>query len=155
MKSSRIIAGAVCAAIIVSAASVVYFQHTSTASAEQITVTGSKVLPDITPGPDTIYGYVKDKNLNGIPGATVSIYNVNVVDGYPLSDGLVDITGNPVTTASDDSVGFYAFEGLQPGYYNVTAEKNGHLWFAIVNVTGSDVNGVECFVAIPDYVNPA
>jgi hypothetical protein len=132
-----------------------YFQHTSTASAEQITVTGSKVLPDITPGPDTIYGYVKDKNLNGISGATVTIYNVNVVDSYPLSDGLVDIAGNPTMTASDSFAGFYAFEGLQPGLYNVTAEIEGHMWFAIVNMTGSDASGVEHNVAIPDYVNPA
>jgi hypothetical protein len=154
MKSTLKLIGAVCMAILVCGMAIVYFQHTAMASAEQSAVTGSKIPPGVTPGPETIYGYVQDKNKDGIPGATVTVYNVNVVDGYLLSDGLANIENNPGIAASDSFAGFYSSEGLQPGFYNVTAEIDGHMWFAIVNVTGSDIDGVERNVAIPDYKNP-
>jgi hypothetical protein len=154
MKSSLMFIVTVCIMIVAGVALFIYFEHRSITNVEQSRAVDSKLSPGVKFTPGTIYGFVMDKNKNGIPGATVTTYSVNVIDGYPLSDGLVDIANNPQTTASDDYTGFFAFEDLQPGYYNITAEKDGHMWFAIVNVTGMDFDGIEHGVVIPDYMKP-
>lgn len=104
----------------------------------------------------TIYGYVTDKNQDGIPGADVTAWYGHNTDTPPffVNDGIARCQKNPVKSAEGIDAGLYWFEGLQSGWYNITAEIDGHMWFSRVNLTGADDNGTKASIAIPDYVNP-
>jgi len=107
----------------------------------------------------TISGMVTDKNKNGIPNATVTLWTTKWQNGTYENQKKVNSLENPQQTVSRPeiaAIGTYTYYRIPSGYYNVTAEKadsagNVHIWFAWVNLTaGTATNNV----ALPDYVVP-
>lgn len=103
----------------------------------------------------TISGMVVDKNKNGIPNATVTLYETRWNETTCENVKPVDHPQNPQLTVSDPMVaciGTYTYYDVPLGTYNLTAEKDGHMWFACVNASspGTHTNNI----AIPDYKLP-
>ena len=122
-------------------------------------------LPRTSPSPAptapgySLSGFVIDKNKNGIPGASVTLYEAafNNSSGGFDNVKLADVADNPQLTISDPTVagvGTYTYFNVPAGLYNLTAEKDGHSWFTNVNVTGT-WGAVAADIMIPDYVRPA
>jgi len=103
-------------------------------------------------------GVVYDQNEVAVPGATVTIYKVIDGTGGRVNGEKLDIkytpqmpnSGNPQTTndGSTAAMGSYMFSGVPAGAYNVTAEKEGRLWYANVEWGQGSPN---VNIAIPDY----
>lgn len=107
----------------------------------------------------TLCGFVTDKNQNGIPGAKVTVYEavINNSSGGFDNVKVAATENNPQLTNSDPSIaaiGTHTFYKVPQGYYNVTAEKDGHIQFAIVNAT-SAVGTRTLNINMPDYIQPA
>jgi PGF-CTERM protein len=104
----------------------------------------------------TVSGIVTDRNKNGIPGATVTLWvrEWNASKLMWVNVEKADVAENP-QDANDGrtaAVGMYTYEKVPWGLYNVTAEKDGHIYFAFVNLTEGTYTAN---VAIPDFVyNP-
>lgn len=108
----------------------------------------------------TISGLVSDKNRQGIPLANVTLWYAEV--NYTAdstghiwdSKGIVKVPENPQLSNDGRTgpLGIYTYERIPWGLYNVTAEKDNHLWFAHVNLTAGTYTAN---VAIPDYVYTA
>lgn len=102
-----------------------------------------------------ISGFITDKNKNGIPGANVTLMEAridNATDTF-VNVRPATVDGNPQVSDIDPTiaaVGTYTFYKVPYGFYNITAEKDGHVWFAVVNATYAGTQTVN--VAIPDYV---
>jgi protocatechuate 3,4-dioxygenase beta subunit len=115
---------------------------------------------DTADGLATISGFVTDRLMNGIPGATVELWEMRYdsATGQYVNSGRVVMNGNLQTTNSDgtfDAIGTYQFPDVPQGVYNVTAEvidSSGvsHQWFRIANASqpGSTIVNI----AIPDYI---
>jgi PGF-CTERM protein len=121
------------------------------------TITYNTIIEDYVDvdvvGWGTISGFVTDKNRNGIPNADVTLwyYKKNSTTGDFENTKIVKVPENP--QKSNDgrtaAIGTYTYERIPWGLYNVTAEKDGHMYFAIVNLTkGTATHNV----AIPDFV---
>ncbi len=88
-----------------------------------------KVIPgNVASG--TVYGYVKeyvkDNGYVPVSGANVTLYSC-VIGGSSMpyvNTVMVNVTSNPQLSEAGDE-GLFRFDGLAPGLYNVTAEKNG------------------------------
>jgi hypothetical protein len=105
------------------------------------------IPPDISNG--SLYGFVILNTPIGeiyqkrTAGATVTIYSClpyNASSDCNVNTGLVNIPDNPQVSMSGDNIGMYRFNGLTPGYYNVTVEKNGMTGFQIINFTSNEAN---------------
>ncbi len=117
----------------------------------------------------TVSGIVTDQNKVGIPYANVTLYyavqNDSVAEQYD-TNGIVKIPENP--QQSNDgrtaAVGMYTYYRVPWGLYNVTAEKEGHLYYAVFLLgphNATDTAGQANFngeigtathnIAIPDY----
>jgi len=119
----------------------------------------------------TVSGIVTDQNKVGIPNANVTLWNVqwnNSTNRWENTQW-VDIPENP--QLSNDgrtaAVGMYTYYRVPWNVYNVTGEKEGHLWYAIfvlgpwpgdvdayknaTYVPGSEYGTATHNIAIPDY----
>ncbi|WP_174591277.1 PGF-CTERM sorting domain-containing protein [Methanocella conradii] len=131
----------------------------------------------------TVSGVVTDQNKNGIPNANVTLWNVKWnTTTYTRSDGsnytvggwentkIVKIPENP--QLSNDgrtaAIGMYTYFRVPEDVYNVTGEKDGHVYYAVFCL-GSWPGDVKAYqnateippcefgtathnIAIPDYV---
>lgn len=95
----------------------------------------------------TVSGLVSDTNRNGVPNANVTLWHW---DGEK-NTGILRAPDNPQLSndGSTGPIGTYTFTYVPRGDYNVTAEKDGHMYFAMVHVTQGTYTAN---VAIPDYV---
>jgi hypothetical protein len=96
----------------------------------------------------SLYGFVILNNGSGqiyqkrVAGATVTLYSClsyNASNGN-VNTGLVNIPDNPQISMSGDDIGMYQFNGLKPGFYNVTVEMDGMTGFQIINFTSDEAN---------------
>lgn len=95
----------------------------------------------------TVSGIVSDENRNGIPDATVTVWKWNGT----ANTEMLAAADNPQLSNDRPTIGFYTFVYVPVGSYNVTAEKDGHVWYRLFDVV--DGRGtVTANVAIPDYV---
>jgi len=97
----------------------------------------------------TVSGMVTDKNKNGVPFANVTLW---VWDGSNV--GVLQAPDNPQLTndGSTAAIGTFTFTYVPHGTYNLTAEKDGHVYFAMVYM---DIGTYTANVAFPDYAVPA
>jgi len=97
----------------------------------------------------TVSGVVTDKNKNGVPDAKVTLWVWNGTANI----GIIDTPDNPQLTndGSTAAIGTYTFSRVPVGVYNLTAEKDGHVYFAMVYM---NVGTYTANVAFPDYVFP-
>jgi hypothetical protein len=97
----------------------------------------------------TVSGFVTDKNQFGVPYATMTLWHWNG-DGRP-NEVMLRSPDNPQLTndGSTAAIGTYTFTYVPAGLYNLTAEKDGNEYFALVNVTAGTYTAN---VAFPDYV---
>lgn len=97
----------------------------------------------------TVSGMVTDKNQNGVPYAKMTLWawNGTANTGILLSSDNPQLTNDGSTAA----IGTYTFTYVPVGTYNLTAEKDGHVYFAMVYMT---VGTYTANVAFPDYVFP-
>jgi len=104
------------------------------------------IIPAAAQGGDTITGVVLSSGSQSVPDATVTLYDM---DGY-----LVDVPNNPQQSSGGmgTEAGIYTFYNVPPGVYNVTAEKNGVLYFAIADVSGGGTATAN--VVLPGYFEP-
>jgi hypothetical protein len=95
----------------------------------------------------TVSGVVTDKNRNGVPYANVTIW---YWDGRE-NTGIVRCPDNPQLSSDGRTatIGTYTFVYVPQGDFNVTAEKDGHIYYAVISV---DQGTTTANVAIPDYV---
>ncbi len=117
----------------------------------------------------TVSGIITDQNKVGIPYANVTLWyavqNGTVAEQYD-NNGIVKIPENP--QQSNDgrtaAVGMYTYYRVPWGLYNVTAEKQGHVYYAVFVLgpnTATSIAGAKNFngeigtathnIAIPDY----
>jgi hypothetical protein len=98
----------------------------------------------------TVSGMVTDKNQNGVPDARMTLWVWNGTDNV----GIILAPDNPQLTndGSTAAIGTYTFTYVPSGVYNLTAEKDGHVYFAMVYLT---VGTYTANVAFPDYVYTA
>jgi PGF-CTERM protein len=119
----------------------------------------------------TVSGIVTDQNKVGIPNANVTLWNVkwNETSGKWENTKPVNIPENP--QLSNDgrtaAVGMYTYYRVPWNIYNVTGEKEGHIWYAMF-VLGPTPTDIEDYanasfwpgeeygtathnIAIPDY----
>ena len=89
-------------------------------------------------------GIVYDQNKVPLPGAVVTIYKST---GEKL--GIAD---NPQysSNGTTGAAGSYMFRSVPAGHYNVTAEKEGRLWYATVD-WGENASLDNVNIAIPDF----
>lgn len=97
----------------------------------------------------TVSGMVTDRNQNGVPYAKMTLWVWNGTDNI----GILDAPDNPQLTndGSTAAIGTYTFSQVPSGTYNLTAEKDGHVYFAMVYM---NVGTYTANVAFPDYVFP-
>ncbi len=97
----------------------------------------------------TVSGVVTDKNKNGVPDAKVTLWVWNGTANV----GIINTPDNPQLTndGSTAAIGTYTFSRVPVGVYNLTAEKDGHVYFAMVYM---NVGTYTANVAFPDYVFP-
>lgn len=80
------------------------------------------IPPETNLSNNTIYGFVKDKNGVRLPNANVTI----AVLGNNTGDMYGQTIGKTQTLSNDSGyAGFYSFEGLTVGNYNLIFEKDG------------------------------
>jgi len=119
----------------------------------------------------TVSGIVTDQNKVGIPNANVTLWNVqwNNSTGAWENTKVLGIPENP--QLSNDgrtaAIGMYTYYRVPWDVYNVTGEKEGHLWYALF-VLGPRPDAVDAYkqsnywpgsefgtathnIAIPDY----
>jgi len=117
----------------------------------------------------TVSGIITDQNKVGIPYANVTLWNAEqnstVAEQYD-NTGIVKIPENP--QQSNDgrtaAVGMYTYYRVPWGLYNVTAEKEGHVYYAVfvlgpnyaTSAAGSqnfngEIGTATHNIAIPDY----
>ncbi|WP_424359774.1 carboxypeptidase regulatory-like domain-containing protein [Methanocella sp. MCL-LM] len=98
----------------------------------------------------TVSGFVTDKNKNGVPNAKVTLWVWNGTSNV----GVLRAPDNPQLTndGSTAAIGTYTYSRVPKGTYNLTAEKDGHVYFAMVYM---NVGTYTANVAFPDYVYPA
>lgn len=120
----------------------------------------------------TLSGIVTDQNKVGIPGAIVTLWNVrwdNASGTYVNTKLAGGITDNPILSdnGTTGAVGMYTFYRVPWNVYNVTAEKDGHLWYSVLLLgpwpedneayknasfrPGSEFGTAVHNIAIPDY----
>lgn len=89
-------------------------------------------------------GMVYDQNKVPLPGAVVTIYT--------SSGEKLNMKDNPQYTSngSTGAAGSYMFRSVPEGSYNVTAEKEGHMWYATVE-WGENASLDNLNIAIPDF----
>ncbi|WP_254591209.1 carboxypeptidase-like regulatory domain-containing protein [Methanocella conradii] len=97
----------------------------------------------------TVSGMVTDQNKNGVPDATVTLWIWNGTANVKM----LAARDNP--QLSNDgrtaAIGTYTFVYVPVGSYNVTAEKDGHVYYRLVSLHEGQ-GTVTANVAIPDYV---
>ncbi|CAJ37673.1 carboxypeptidase-like regulatory domain-containing protein [Methanocella arvoryzae] len=98
----------------------------------------------------TVSGVVTDKNKNGVPYAKVTLWVWNGTDNV----GVLRAPDNPQLTSDGRTaaIGTYTFSRVPRGTYNLTAERDGHVYYAMVYM---NVGTYTANVAFPDYVYPA
>ncbi len=97
----------------------------------------------------TVSGIVTDQNRNGIPDATVTLWHWNgTANTKMLASKDNPQLSNDGRTAAP---GMYTFVYVPVGSYNVTAEKQGHSYYRLIDMyEGSGT--ITANVAIPDFV---
>lgn len=101
---------------------------------------------------NTIYGFIAhydaatDKT-QPVSGANVSLYRCTGYDrtGKNTNRELVSTFNNAQIYIENESTGFFRFDGIQPGYYNLTANKGGLTDSMVVNFTGGDVSKYQVY----------
>ena len=112
--------------------------------------------------PDASFGYINglmtDMNKNGMPDVTVTLWEVRLdnATGSYVNVGLADVERNPQVSWGEqdgNATGDYLFINVPPGTYNLTAEKDGHMAYSLVNVTRGTTT---MNLALPElvYVDP-
>src|SRR5271157_11979 len=94
----------------------------------------------------TVSGIVSDENKNGIPDATVTLWKWNGTANVEM----LNASHNPQLSNDRPTIGFYTFVYVPVGSYNVTAEKEGHIYYRLFNMY-QGLGTVTANVAIPDY----
>ncbi len=80
----------------------------------------------------SISGIVRDDHANGISGATVTLYNGNMINNQFTNSNIVDISNNPQTTSDSPAKGMFVYTRLPKGTYNLTVEKDGYFGSEII-----------------------
>ncbi|HTY91205.1 MAG TPA: carboxypeptidase-like regulatory domain-containing protein [Methanocella sp.] len=97
----------------------------------------------------TVSGIVTDQNRNGVPDATVTLWLWNGT----ANTKMLAAHDNP--QLSNDgrtaAIGMYTFVYVPAGSYNVTAEKDGHRYYRLLDMYEQS-GTITANVAIPDYV---
>lgn len=95
----------------------------------------------------TVSGVVTDKNKNGVPYAKVTLWYWTFYGNQTM----LYSSDNPQLTndGSTAAIGTYTFTYVPEGVYNVTAERDGHVYYAIVYMTAGTYTAN---IAFPDYV---
>jgi len=100
----------------------------------------------------TVSGIVTDQNRNGIPDATVTLWLWNgTANTKKLASRDNPQLSNDGRTAAP---GTYTFVYVPAGSYNVTAEKEGHGYYALFDLHEGE-GTITANVAIPDYTYQA
>jgi PGF-CTERM protein len=120
----------------------------------------------------TVSGIVSDENKIGIPNANVTLYNVqwNNTTGQWENTVKVNIPENPQLSndgRNGQTIGLYTYYRVPWNVYNVTGEKEGHVYFAVfclgpwpsdiaaysgtTQQPGSEFGTATHNIAIPDY----
>jgi hypothetical protein len=101
----------------------------------------------------TVSGIVTDQNRNGIPDATVTLWHWNGTNVKALASKDNPQLSNDGRTAAP---GMYTFVYVPVGSYNVTADKDGHVYYRLFDMNEGQ-GTVTANVAIPDYayISPA
>ena len=96
----------------------------------------------------TVSGIVTDQNRNGIPDATVTLWQWNGTDNVNMlaSSDNPQLSNDGRTAAP----GMYTFVYVPVGSYNVTAEKDGHIYYSLFDLHQGQ-GTITANVAIPDY----
>jgi hypothetical protein len=97
----------------------------------------------------SITGIVTSANNAAVPGAIVTLWAVE--DGTIVQAA---VPNNPQYTSdlSTSLPGAYAFTGVPPGKYNVTAAWGQYWYYTEVNLTGGTATAN---IVIPEYINVA
>ncbi len=96
----------------------------------------------------TVSGIVTDQNRRGIPDATVTLWLWNgTANAQKLAARDNPQLSNDGRTAAP---GMYTFVYVPVGSYNVTAEKEGHVYYRLFDMHEGE-GTVTANVAIPDY----
>jgi hypothetical protein len=95
----------------------------------------------------TVSGVVTDKYQNGVPYSKVTLWHWT---GDNNTNMLMS-SDNPQLTndGSTATIGTYTFVYVPIGVYNLTAEKDGHVYYAIVYL---EAGTYTANVAFPDYI---
>ncbi len=75
----------------------------------------------------SISGMIRDDHGNGISGATVTLYNGNIINKQFINSNIVDTLNNPQMTSDSPIKGMFVFTSLPKGEYNITVEKDGYI----------------------------
>ncbi len=96
----------------------------------------------------TVSGIVTDQNRAGIPDATVTLWLWNGT----ANTRMLAARDNPQLSNDGRTAapGTYTFVYVPAGSYNVTAEKEGHAWYALFDLREGE-GTITANVAIPDY----
>ncbi len=101
----------------------------------------------------TVSGIVTDENRNGIPDATVTLWEWNGTANVKMlaSHDNPQLSNDGRTAAT----GMYTFTYVPTGSYNVTGEKDGHIYYRLFDLHDGE-GTITANVAIPDYayINP-
>jgi len=114
-------------------------------------------VPGQSSGTDgQISGMVLDKNLNGVPGATVKLWETSYdpSTGQYHNVGLVSIAENPQLSNSNSYIeapGTYSFQNVPDGVYNITGEKSETVGFAIIHVNSAYQGTITANIVLADY----
>lgn len=118
-----------------------------------------------------VSGIVTDMNRVGIPNANVTLWNVkwNETLGRWENTKKVNIPENPQLSNDGRTAarGMYTYYKVPYNVYNVTGEREGHIWYAVfvlgpwpsdvkdytnaTDIPGSDYGTATHNIAIPDY----
>lgn len=112
----------------------------------------SPIPPEARPSKGTIYGFVGGLGSSGIPDVEVTAWAAcyDKSSGRMVNNGVARCTtGNPVVTLDGSYAGFYAFDGLEPGWYNIVAWKDDHTSSVIVYLSEDSNKGVRAIITMP------
>ncbi len=95
----------------------------------------------------TVSGVVTDKNKQGVPNAKMTLWYWNGTANV----GILESSDNPQLTndGSTATIGTYTYTYVPVGVYNLTAEKDGQVYYAKVFL---EAGTYTANVAFPDYI---
>ncbi len=133
--------------LLISNNTVGYVHITARANPQFFEISGTCTVHVV--GWGTVSGVVTDKYQSGVPDAKMTLWYWSG-EGRP-NEVMLRSPDNPQLTneGRTATIGTYTYTYVPAGLYNLTAEKDGHFGFALVNVT---VGTYTANVVLPDYI---